>query len=100
MSNQQLYPSNTYPISGDVQSTPGSPTVTVVGIQTVPFSATPPLPGQIPVAIGGQWVPSNPSVTDANQSIQVNGVVMSDDYQVSVNAVLGISNSPLYVNGT
>lgn len=100
MANSQIFPQSTYPLTGDVQSTPGSPTVTVVGIQTVPFSATPPLPGQIPVAIGGQWVPSNPSITDANQSIQVNGVVMSDDYQVSVNAVLGISNSPLYVNGT
>jgi len=100
MSNAQIFPNSTYPGAGDISTTPGSPNTTVVAIQTVPFSATPPLPGQIPVAIGGQWVPSNPSVTDANRSIQVNGVVMSDDYSVSVNDVLGISNSPLYVNGT
>ena len=99
MANQQLFPQSVYPIAGDVQSAPGSPLVIVKGIQTIPFSSTTPLAGQVPVFTAGQWVPSSITSTQANESIQVNGVVVSDDYDISVNAVLGISNSPLFVNG-
>lgn len=64
MSNQQVYPSSTYPISGDAQSTPGSSTVTVVGIQQVPVDPTPPQPQQILVAgSDGVWHPEDPIVS-------------------------------------
>jgi len=99
MSNQQLYPSSSYPGSGDILTTAGSPTTKVVGIQTYPFSSTPPLTNQVPVFDGTTWVPSSTSNSQANKSIQVNGIVMSDDYDVSVNATLGIAGSPLLVNG-
>jgi len=49
--------------------------------------------------VTNQYTPSSTTNTQANQSIQVNGIVMSDDYSVSVNAVLGIAKSPMFVNG-
>ena len=99
MANTQIDPSSSYPGSGDILTTPGSPFTTVVGIQTRPFSSTTPVEGQVPVYTSGVWVPSSTSNSQANQSIQVNGIAVSDDYSVSVNAVLGIANSPLFVNG-
>lgn len=86
MPNQQLYPSASYPGSGDIQTTPGSPQTTVVGIQTFPFASTPPLTNQVPVFNGTQWVPSSVTLSD-NDSISVAGTSVSDDYEISVNRV-------------
>jgi hypothetical protein len=86
MANQQLFPNSTYPITGDVQSTPGSPFVRVVGIQTFPFSPAPPLVSQVPVFDGSQWIPSSVTLSD-NDSISVAGVSVSDDYELSVNRI-------------
>lgn len=101
MSNQQIFPNSVYPGAGDILTNPGSPLTTVVGIQTIPFSPAPPTDGQVPVFVSAlnEWLPSSISNTQANRSIQVNGVVMSDDYEASVNDVLGISNSGMFVNG-
>ena len=107
MSNQQIFPNSTYPITGDVQSTPGSPTVRVVGIQTTPFSSTPPLTGQVPVFTGSQWVPSFGLINNA--SILVNGVPVSDEYwvfinrkdtEVQVNSSFPPNGFPILVSGT
>lgn len=109
MANQQLYPSASYPGSGDIQTSPGSPQTTVVGIQTVPFSNTLPLPSQVPVFNGVEWAPSSTTSTQANQSILVNGVVYSDDYwlfanrkdtEVQVNSAFAPNGFPILAAGT
>jgi len=97
--NQQLYPQTTYPLIGDISSTPSSPNVTVVGIQTIPV-----VPGaadkQVLEYIGStnSWTASN---VPFNQSIQVNSLAMSDDYDIFVkNADLTvIVNSAYPANG-
>lgn len=86
MSNQQLFPSSSYPGSGDIQTTPGSPNTTVVGWQGFPVSSTPPLTNQVPVFNGTTWVPSSTTLSD-NDSISVAGVTVSDDYELSINRI-------------
>lgn len=44
------------PLGGDASGT--VPAVTVVGIQTVPVSSTPPTPGQALVDVGGVYTPT------------------------------------------
>ena len=102
MSNQQLFPSSTYPLSGDVVSTAGNPTVTVTGIQNIPFSPTAPQDGQVPVfeSSVNEWVPSSTTSTQANKSIQMNGIVVSDDYEISFNLPLGPASTPVEINGS
>lgn len=79
-----------YPLTGDVLSKAGSSTVTVVGIQGLPIK---------------QIVPDTGAVLTFNQNnadwepivracIQVNGLTVSDDYDISVNA------SHVSLNGT
>jgi hypothetical protein len=65
MSNQQIFPQSTYPISGDVQSTPGSPAVVVQGIQTAPVINQYPLNGQILIFDGptNRYIPGDPIVS-------------------------------------
>ena len=101
MSNQQVWPQTFGPGAGDILTTPGSPLTTVTGIQTAPVINQYPLNGQILIFDGptNRYIPSSTTNTQANKSIQVNGIVMSDDYEVSVNDVLGISNSAMFVNG-
>lgn len=86
MPNQQIFPSQSYPGAGDILTTPGSPDTVVTGIQTFPFSSTPPLANQVPVFISGQWVPSTTTLSN-NDSISVAGVSVSDDYSIDVNRV-------------
>jgi len=108
MPNQQIFPQSTYPIVGDVTSTPGNPNVVVTGIQSVPFSPTPPSDGNIVVydSGAGQWGPGGGFVK--NDSISINGIATSDDYLFSLNGVSaeGLVNSsvpqnskPAFVNG-
>ena len=99
MANRESYPSALSPIQGDAVANWGATLVKVVGFQGFPIAPTPPTINNTLVFNGTTWVPSSVSSTQANQSIQVNSVVMSDDYSVSVNAALGIANSPLFVNG-
>ena len=88
MSNQQIFPSSSYPSAGDLLTTPGSPNTTVVGIQTVPFSPAPPLQSQVPVyeVATNAWTPTSVTLLD-NASLEVNGTVVSPDYWVFVNRV-------------
>lgn len=87
MPNSQLFPQQIYPAVGDVSSTPGSASLTVVGIQTTPFSPTKPTDGQVPVyqVATNQWVPSSSAA--GNISIEVNSLAYSDDYTVFANYV-------------
>jgi hypothetical protein len=110
MANQQIFPQTTYPGSGDIQTTPGSPTTTVVGWQGVPVSPNSPLDGQVPVyevAIN-QWVPSTFTQLD-NDSLSVAGVAVSPDYwifvarkdtEVQVNAAFAPNAYPVLVAGS
>jgi hypothetical protein len=82
--NQQLLPQTTYPIAGDVQSTPGNPLVKVTGMQATPISAQPPQDGQIYIydantnsLIPGDPIVSGPDATNTNPTrnpVQVSGI--------------------------
>jgi hypothetical protein len=83
MSNQQIFPASSYPVTGDVQSTPGSPSVVVQGIQQTPVDPTPPQPQQILImGSDGQWHPEDPIVsgpdavgnTPSRPPVQVGGI--------------------------
>jgi hypothetical protein len=68
MPNQQLYPQSTYPLTGDIQSTPGSPNVAVTGFQKTPVAPNKPNDGQVYVYVASinQWVPADPVVSGPN----------------------------------
>lgn len=68
MANQQVFPQSVYPIDGDVASTPGSPLVTVEGIQNTPVLAQAPQDGQILIydAPINAYVPGDPIVSGPN----------------------------------
>lgn len=97
MSNRETYPASQSPLAGDISGAAGQTLVTVVGIQTVPVDPTLPTDQQKLVyeASTGMWTPA----TDANESIQVNGIPISDDYDIGVNLILGTTNSPVLING-
>ena len=96
--NRQVYPSSLFPLRGDISAEAGAVRVTVIGLQTIPISST--LPSdtvpQTLVAIGGnEYIPTN-----LDTSIQVNGVPISDDYDIGVNLPIGPAGTPIKVNGS
>jgi|SRR5271165_2252909 len=97
--NRETYPSSQSPLKGDVSGAAGATTVTVTGLQRTPISVNVPSNGNVLTFVSStkMWTPSGNSFN--NESIQVNGVAVSDDYDVGVNLVLGISSSPMFVNG-
>lgn len=88
--NREIWPGGVYPLAGDVQSTAGNPTVTVVGLQSVPVSAISMDGGEIlEYSIASHaWKPT------LRASIQVDRVTVSDDYLITVNVA-----KPIFVNG-
>ena len=100
MANRESYPSAQSPLRGDVSGAAGATTVTVTGLQTIPVKSGTPSDQQVLtyIAADGQWEASSNS--SANRSIEVNGIVLSDDYDIGVNLVLGTTNSPVLVNGS
>lgn len=82
--NREIFPGGVYPLQGDVTSQAGSDQVTVVGIQNVPVASTPPVPGQVLIAGTGGYAPGT---LPANQTVQVNGTGLSDDFDVAVNGI-------------
>lgn len=96
--NREVFPGGIYPLAGDVQSTAGQQSVTVIGIQGVPVENTPPSDQSRLVyqASTSQWQPT----PIANDSISVNGVCISDDYDITVNAPVGSNGTPVQVNGS
>lgn len=106
--NSQIFPQTLYPADGDVASQPGSPVLTVEGIQHVPVSPTSPTDGQTLVyqSAINSYVPGT---VPFNQSILVNSLSVSDDYWVLVNFVdteVQVNSSyppngfPILVNGS
>lgn len=89
--NREIYPGGLYPLSGDVQSTPGSPGALVIGIQGVPVNASQMNGGEVlEYSVDAlAWVPT------LRACIQVNNVTVSDDYEIGVN----FPNLP-QINGT
>jgi len=94
MANREIYPSALFPNRGDLSAEAGATTTTVIGIQTVPVSPTPPTNSQTFVDIDGVWTPET-----INASITVNEVPISDDYEISVNLPLFGNGGPVAVNG-
>ncbi len=75
-----------YPLIGDVTSTAGNATVTVTGIQGIPI-ASPFLDGGAALVYNANahnWQPI------LRATIQVNGLTVSDDFEISVNVPRGI----------
>ena len=70
-----------YPLAGDVQSTAGNQTVTVVGIQNIPILQA--------FLNGGEVLGYNPNTRQwmptLRAAIQVDNVTVSDDYIITVN---------------
>ena len=79
-----------YPLQGDVQSIAGNQNVTVIGIQNTPVEAgVPPLGAKLHYnQNANQWQQVQQS------ALYVNGMPVSDDFDMFVNAV------QVYVNGT
>ena len=79
-----------YPLTGDILSTAGSPTVRVTGIQGIPV-----LQSVVPSGAMLQYNQNNNRwEATLNAQIQVNGITVSGDPWVSVNAA-----KPITVNG-
>lgn len=68
MANSQIYPQSTYPLTGDIASTPGVPDVRVTGIQKTPVIDQAPQDGQILIfdQPTNQYVPGDPIVSGPN----------------------------------
>lgn len=76
-----------YPLTGDVGSQAGTPTVLVTGIQGISV-ATPSLAGGEALEFNfdsQQWVPR------ISAAIQVNHVTVSKDYEIAVNVPYEVS---------
>lgn len=97
MANRETYPASQSPLLGDISGPAGATTVTVVGLQRTSMDSTPPNDQDALVyqLSSNKWVPT----ADANQSIAVNGVKVSDDYDIGFNLILGANISPVLVNG-
>jgi hypothetical protein len=79
-----------YPLQGDVTSTAGTNRATVTGLQSIPILASTPSPANNLQynANTNQWTPT------AIACIAVDGVVVSYDYMIAVNA----TNPPIVVS--
>lgn len=106
--NSQVFPQSTWPLAGDLSSSPGSAVITVSGIENTPVDATKPTDGQTLVysAALSRYIPSS---SPANQSLKVNGLPVSDDYwffvqridtEVQVNSSHPPNGFPVLVNGS
>jgi hypothetical protein len=78
-----------YPLTGDVVSTAGNQRVTVAGLQNIPIvSSTPGIATNLQYNVNkNQWTPTPIAC------ISVDGVVVSYDYEIAVDAPLPVSVS-------
>jgi len=98
--NRETYPASQSPLTGDISGAAGARVVTVTGIQSIPVESGVPSNGNTLIYSStlNEWIFGGGS--SGNQSILINGLGYSDDYDIAVNLVLGQSNSPTLVNGT
>jgi hypothetical protein len=90
MANRESYPSQLFPLRGDVSAEAGDTSVTVVGIQTTPVDPTAPTQGQSLIAVNGVWTPES-----VGAAIMVEGIPVSDDYEIGVEiSPVGTTGSP------
>ena len=99
MPNFQSWPQSIYPATGDLLSTTGGSGLVVDGIQQVPVSNTLPADQQVLVfmANNGQYIPN---YSPFNRSVQINGVAVSDDYDIAINLSVGPAFTPVEINGS
>lgn len=97
MANRETYPASQSPLQGDLSGQAGQTNVTVVGLQSNPMAATPPTDQQRLVfhSASGDWEPTTPG----NESIEIEGVPVSDDYDIGIELSLGTTLSPVKIEG-
>ena len=68
MANRETFPANQSPLTGDISGPAGATSVTVTGLQQVPFQAGPYQDGQIAIynAAANQWLVGDPVVSGPN----------------------------------
>jgi hypothetical protein len=92
MPNQETYPSSLFPLRGDISAESGDVIVEVVGLQNIPIAPNPLTDGAVPtyVAANGdiEWLPGG---GNENNTIEINGVGVSDDYLILCDTALVIN---------
>jgi hypothetical protein len=83
MSNRETYPASQSPLAGDISGKAGQTLVTVVGIQTIPVSPTPPSDQQGLIFRGDEdeYVPTQIF------ALAIEGRGVSMDKQIYINGV-------------
>ena len=100
MANREIVPNSLYPLQGDVISTAGSSTALVEGIQGVPIeTVVGPITDQSTLVYDASATLYRHKIIPANQSVEINGVPVSDDFDIAVNLPLGVTGTPVLVNG-
>jgi hypothetical protein len=90
MANRQNYPASLFPLRGDLSAEAGDVIVKVVGIQTVPIDqpVSPTDDGKVATYVDAdgriEWMPGGGGLT---ASVEINGVGVSIDKQVFINAI-------------
>lgn len=89
--NRVIYPASSYPLSGDVQSQPGSPSTAVVGIQGVPVTQVTLGGGEVLTYDGtvGAWVPKQLAIATVTSL----GVIQPDGTTITIDPATGIISS-------
>lgn len=88
--NREIYPGGIYPLQGDVLSQAGNNLVAISKLQGTSLNANSPTPGTYLIFDGVSWSPRQPW----NNSVEVNGISISDDFDITVNVI-----KPVLVNG-
>lgn len=98
--NRETYPSNLFPLRGDLSAEAGATTVEVVGLQNIAITANPLVDGYVPtyVAADGEieWR------AGGGTAVKINGVGVSADKQFFIDAMTD-GSAPAWtvtINGT
>lgn len=90
MPNLESYPASLFPLRGDVSAEAGNTTVRVQGIQTIPFTNTPPVNGQVPTFVAAN---SDIEWGQGKSAVFINGIGVSEDYLILINTAFTINYS-------
>jgi hypothetical protein len=106
MSNQETFPASLFPLRGDISAEAGDVSVEVIGLQRIPIAPNPFIDGNVPTYVAAnndiEWLPGG---GNENNTIEINGVGVSDDYLILCDTafVINYSNDVFLgvrVNGT